>query len=108
MHRNLCGLVMQSMPPTKPPQLPGSVFRTFLQNLLLKNRGADCNPSPHVVSSNSVLVSVYTVILHILSEGFAVGDMCGWTKEAETKSGSQASYYSSHQSQSISLLEETD
>ena len=63
-----------------PLQLPGSVFRTFLQNLLLKNRGADRNVPPPGVSSNSVIVSLYTVILHFLSEGFAVGDNCGWMK----------------------------
>ncbi|KAI3996293.1 hypothetical protein MKX01_026761 [Papaver californicum] len=110
MHRNLCGLVIQFIPPTKPPQLPGSVFRTFLQNLLLKNRGADRNPSPHVVSSNSVLVSVYTVILHILSEGFAMGDMCGWTREAETKSGAHVGFLhkGGHQSFPISLFLKSD
>nr|GMC63097.1 E3 ubiquitin-protein ligase RKP [Ipomoea batatas] len=78
--RDLCCLVMQFIPPTSPPQLPGSVFRTFLQNLLLKNRGADRNLPPTGVSSNSVLVSLFTVILHFLSEGFAIGDICGWIK----------------------------
>lgn len=78
--RDLCRLVMQFMPPTAPPQLPGSVFRTFLQNILLKNRGADRNLPPPGVSSNSVLVSVFSVILHFLSEGF--GDICGWMKDS--------------------------
>ncbi|GAB4847671.1 hypothetical protein Ancab_026733 [Ancistrocladus abbreviatus] len=79
-HRDLCCLVIQFIPPVTPPQLPGSVFWTFLQNLLLKNRGADRNmPSPGVLS-NSVLVSVYAVILHFLSEGFPLSDICGWSK----------------------------
>ncbi|XP_075096486.1 E3 ubiquitin-protein ligase RKP-like [Nicotiana tabacum] len=78
--RDLCRLVMQFMPPTAPPQLPGSVFRTFLQNILLKNRGADRNLPPPGVSSNSVLVSVFSVILHFLSEGF--GDIGGWMKDS--------------------------
>ncbi|XP_050369732.1 E3 ubiquitin-protein ligase RKP [Argentina anserina] len=82
-HRNLCRLVIQFIPPVTPPQLPGSVFRTFLQNLLLKNRGADHNLPPPGVSSNSVLVSLYTVILHFLSEGFGVGEICGWLKGSE-------------------------
>ncbi|CAI0554663.1 unnamed protein product [Linum tenue] len=71
-HRELCLLVIQFLPPSLPPQFPGSVFRTFLQNLLLKNRGADRNVPPPGVSSNSVLVSLYTVILHLLSEGFVM------------------------------------
>lgn len=83
-HRDLCRLVIQFIPPIAPPQLPGSVFRKFLQNLLLKNRGADCNVLPPGLSSNSVLVSLYTVILHFLSEGFGTGDVCGWLKSCET------------------------
>ncbi|XAR73306.1 hypothetical protein NMG60_11007227 [Bertholletia excelsa] len=82
-HRDLCRLVMQFVPPVT-PQLPGSVFRTFLQNLLLKNRGADRNLPPPGVSSNSVLVSLFTVILHFLSEGFAMGDISGWMKGCGT------------------------
>lgn len=82
-HRDLCRLVIQFIPPVTPPQLPGSVFRTFLQNLLLKNRGADRNLPPPGVSSNSVLVSLYTVILHFLSEGFGMGNICGWLKGSE-------------------------
>ncbi|XP_034901852.1 E3 ubiquitin-protein ligase RKP [Populus alba] len=82
-HRDLCLLVMQFVPPTAPAQLPGSVFRTFLQNILLKNRGADRSVPPPGVSSNSVLVSLYTVILHFLSEGFAMRDICGWLKRCE-------------------------
>ncbi|KAM3359728.1 E3 ubiquitin-protein ligase RKP isoform X1 [Capsicum galapagoense] len=78
--RDLCLLVMQFVPPTSPPQLPGSVFRTFLQNILLKNRGADRNLPPPGVSSNSVLVSLFGIILHFLSEGF--GDICGWMKDS--------------------------
>lgn len=84
---DLCCLVMQFIPPTMPPQLPGSVFRTFLQNLLLKNRGADRNLPPPGVSSNSVLVSLFTVILHFLSEGFSMGDLSGWMKACGTNEG---------------------
>ncbi|XP_024023617.1 E3 ubiquitin-protein ligase RKP isoform X2 [Morus notabilis] len=82
-HRDLCRLVIQFIPPVTPPQLPGSVFRTFLQNLLLKNRGADRNVPPPGVSCNSVLVSLYTVLLHFLSEGFGMGDICDWLKRCE-------------------------
>ncbi|GER35138.1 RING finger and SPRY domain-containing protein [Striga asiatica] len=82
--RDLCRLVMQFIPPVAPVQLPGSVFRTFLQNILLKNRGADRNMPPTGVSNNSVLVSLFTVILHFLSEGFAMGDIHGWIKGSGT------------------------
>ncbi|KAM0976304.1 hypothetical protein FF1_019288 [Malus domestica] len=82
-HRDLCRLVIQFIPPVTPPQFPGSVFRTFLQNLIIKNRGSDRNLPPPGVSSNSVLVSLYTVILHFLSEGFGMGDICGWLKGTE-------------------------
>lgn len=78
---------MQFIPPTAPPQLPGSVFRDFLRNILLKNRGADRNSPPPGVSNNSVLVSLFAVILHFLSEGFAVGDNYGWIKGFGTSDG---------------------
>ncbi|PIA47944.1 hypothetical protein AQUCO_01400502v1 [Aquilegia coerulea] len=87
MHRELCRLVIEFIPPITPPQLPGSVFRSFLQNLLLKNRNADHNPAPSGVSSNSVIVSLYTVILHFLSEGFGISDICGWMKYYYKKPG---------------------
>lgn len=87
MHRELCRLVIQFTPPIVPPQLPGSVFRTFLQNLLLKNRTADHNPAPSGVSSNSVSVSLFTVILHFLSEGFGMSNLCGWMKDSRKKAG---------------------
>ncbi|KAL0378586.1 UNVERIFIED_CONTAM: E3 ubiquitin-protein ligase RKP [Sesamum radiatum] len=90
--RDLCHLVMQFVPPVAPSQLPGSVFRTFLQNILLKNRGADRNMPPPGVSNNSVLVSLFTVILHFLSEGFAVGDIYGWIKGSETDSGAHVGF----------------
>ncbi|XP_052197848.1 E3 ubiquitin-protein ligase RKP isoform X2 [Diospyros lotus] len=86
-HRDLCCLVIQFIPPTTPLQLPGSVFRTFLQNFLLKNRGADRNLPPPGVSSNSVLVSLFTVVLHFLSEGFAMGDIPGWIKGCGSNTG---------------------
>ncbi|XP_010261124.1 PREDICTED: E3 ubiquitin-protein ligase RKP isoform X2 [Nelumbo nucifera] len=92
MHRELCHLVIQFIPPTTPFQLPGSVFRTFLQNLLLKNRAADHNLLPPGVSSNSVLVSIYTVILHFLSEGFAEGGISGWMKGSEAKVGDDVGF----------------
>ncbi|KAL8193907.1 hypothetical protein R6Q57_026149 [Mikania cordata] len=85
-HRDLCCLVMQFIPPVAPPQLPGSVFRTFLQNIILRNRGADRNILPHVISSNSVLVSLFTVILHFLSEGFAATGS-GWMLGSGTSGG---------------------
>ncbi|KAI3794549.1 hypothetical protein L1987_37181 [Smallanthus sonchifolius] len=69
-HRDLCCLVMQFIPPVTPPQLPGSVFRKLLQNIILRNKGADHNMLLHTSSSNPVLVSLFTVILHFLSEGF--------------------------------------
>ncbi|XP_022132552.1 E3 ubiquitin-protein ligase RKP isoform X2 [Momordica charantia] len=83
-HRDLCRLVIQFIPPTTSPQLPGSVFRTFLQNLLLKNRGADRSASPSGVLSNSIVVSLYAVILHFLSEGFGIGSVCDWLRSSET------------------------
>ncbi|XP_002974307.2 E3 ubiquitin-protein ligase RKP [Selaginella moellendorffii] len=53
----------------------GSIFRTFLQHLVLKNRGAHRNMPPPGLSDNSVLVSVYTVLLRYLSEGLdSTGD----------------------------------
>lgn len=90
-HRDLCSLVMQFIPPVTPPQLPGSVFRTFLQNIILRNRGADRNIPPPGVSSNSVLVSLFTVILHFLSEGFAMRD-CGWMMGSGTGKGSNLGF----------------
>ncbi|XP_023543397.1 E3 ubiquitin-protein ligase RKP isoform X2 [Cucurbita pepo subsp. pepo] len=83
-HRDLCRLVIQFIPPTTSPQLPGSVFRTFLQNLLLKNRGTDHNASPSGVPSNSIVVSLYAVILHFLSEGFGMGSVCDWLRSSES------------------------
>ncbi|KAK1308152.1 E3 ubiquitin-protein ligase RKP [Acorus calamus] len=77
MHRELCHLVIRFVPPMMPPQLPGSVFRTFLQNVILKNRGFDRNLPSFGGSSNFVLVSLYTVILHFLSEGFSIQEICG-------------------------------
>lgn len=89
--RDLCCLVIQFIPPISPPQLPGSVFRQFLQNLLIKNRGADRNVPPPGISNNSVLVSLYSVILYFLSEGFPLGDICGWSKSCENN-GSQVGF----------------
>lgn len=83
---------MQFIPPVTPPQLPGSVFWTFLQNILLKNRGADRNMPPAGVSNNSVLVSLFTVILHFLSEGFAMRDIYGWIRGPGTDSGAHVGF----------------
>lgn len=91
-HRELCCLVMQFVPPRMPPQLPGSMFKTFLENLLLKNRGADRNLPPPGVSSNSVLVCLFSVILHFLSEGSTMGDICGWAKGCGSSSGSDVGF----------------
>ncbi|KAI8030390.1 E3 ubiquitin-protein ligase RKP [Camellia lanceoleosa] len=109
-HRDLCRLVMQFIPPTTPSQLPGSVFRTFLQNLLLKNRGADHNLPPPGVSSNSVLVSLFTVILHFLSEGFAMGDISRWMKGCGTNVGPDVGFLhrGGQQSFPISLFLKND
>ncbi|KAG0470147.1 hypothetical protein HPP92_016847 [Vanilla planifolia] len=77
MQRELCSLVIQFIPPTTPSQLPGSVFRTFVQNLILKASGVEHKMSPSDASSNSTLVSLYTVILYFLSEGFPMDDIYG-------------------------------
>ncbi|XP_068638077.1 E3 ubiquitin-protein ligase RKP-like [Aristolochia californica] len=103
MHRELCLLVIQFIPPTSPPQVPGSVFWTFLQNLILKNRGADRSPPPPGVSNNSVLVSLYSVILHFLSEGFAVEEICAWMKCSKTKAGSDQGFLHRGGAQSFPL-----
>ncbi|XP_068642328.1 E3 ubiquitin-protein ligase RKP isoform X2 [Aristolochia californica] len=103
MHRELCLLVIQFIPPTSSPQVPGSVLWTFLQNLILKNRGADRSPPPPGVSNNSVLVSLYTVILHFLSEGFAVGEICAWMKCSKTKAGSDQGFLHRGGAQSFPL-----
>ncbi|KAL6993093.1 RING-type E3 ubiquitin transferase [Sarracenia purpurea var. burkii] len=109
-HRDLCRLVMQFIPPITPPQLPGLVFGTFLQNLLLKNRGADRNLPPPGVSSNSVLVSLFTVILHFLSEGFAMGDISFWMKGCGTNVGPDVGFLhrGGQQSFPVSLLLKID
>ncbi|KAL8160739.1 hypothetical protein V2J09_002276 [Rumex salicifolius] len=85
-HRDLCCLVIQFLPPATPHQLPGAVFRTFLQNLLLKNR-EDRNVSSPGVLSNPVLVSLYTVILYFLSEGFPNGLSKTWGVDANNNIG---------------------
>lgn len=89
MHRQLCCMIIRFLPPTTPSQLPGSVFRTFLQNMILKTRGAEHKMSPDA-SSNSTLVSLFTVILYFLSEGFSMDDiydLMGSTANAEAGGG---------------------
>lgn len=92
MQREICSLVIHFIPPVSPPQLPGSVFRTFLQNLILKVRGADHKNLPSGVSSNSILVSLYTVILHFLSEGFSVEDIPGLMKGSRMNAGTDGGF----------------
>ncbi|PKA56782.1 E3 ubiquitin-protein ligase RKP [Apostasia shenzhenica] len=72
LHRELCLIVVRFIPPTSPSQLPGSLFRTFLHNFILKVSGADRKMAPSDSSNNASLVSLYTVLLHFLSEGFAM------------------------------------
>ncbi|WOL11534.1 hypothetical protein Cni_G20297 [Canna indica] len=72
-HRELCSLVIYFVPPVTPSTSPGFVFRTFLQNFILKVRGAEHKMTSYIASNNSVIVSLYTVILHFLSEGFVEG-----------------------------------
>ncbi|KAF3794181.1 E3 ubiquitin-protein ligase [Nymphaea thermarum] len=90
MQREVCRLVIQFIPPSSPSQSSGSVFRDFLQNLILKARAADRKVPAAGLSSNSVLVSVYTVILHFLSEGFGLGDISERMR-SPTTAGSKAS-----------------
>ncbi|XP_072990880.1 E3 ubiquitin-protein ligase RKP [Typha latifolia] len=87
MHRELCSLVIHFVPPVSPPQLPGSVFRAFIHNFILKVRGVDNRMTASSISSYSVLVSLYTVILHILSEGFSMDGPSGLTKGSRTNLG---------------------
>lgn len=103
MHRELCLLVMHFIPPITPSQLPlpGSVFRSFLQSLIYKNKGADHNSSHPGYSSNCVLVSVYTVILHLLSEGFPVRDLTAFG--SDSKIGSDQSFLHRGGAQSFPL-----
>lgn len=109
-HRDLCCLVMQFIPPGNPPQHPGSVFKTFLQNLLLKNRGADRNIPPPGVSSNCVLVSLYAVILHLLSEPSTLRGICGWMKSCGANSELDVGFLhrGGEQSFSVGLLLKND
>ncbi|XP_008810251.2 E3 ubiquitin-protein ligase RKP isoform X1 [Phoenix dactylifera] len=92
MQQEVCSLVIHFIPPVSPPQLPGSVFRTFLQNLILKVRGADHKNPPSGVSSNSILVSLYTVILHFLSEGFSMEDFPGSMKGSRMNAGTDGGF----------------
>uniref|UniRef100_A0A0A9GDP5 RING-type E3 ubiquitin transferase n=1 Tax=Arundo donax TaxID=35708 RepID=A0A0A9GDP5_ARUDO len=72
MHRELCSMVICFVPPVSPPQPPGSVFRSFVQSSILKARGGDHRMAVNGTFNNTVLVSLYTVILHLLSEGFSM------------------------------------
>ncbi|KAL5198175.1 hypothetical protein ABZP36_001687 [Zizania latifolia] len=71
-HLELCSLVICFVPPASPHQLPGSVFRSFVQSLILKARGGDHRIAVNGTFNDTVLVSLYTVILHLLSEGFSM------------------------------------
>ncbi|CAM6022720.1 unnamed protein product [Sphagnum balticum] len=57
-------------------QVPDVVFlRRFLQHLVCKNRGANRSIwHRQAISDNSVLVSVYCVLLRLLSEGLGTGN----------------------------------
>lgn len=69
--RELCLLVIRFVPPAPTLQSTGSVFRTFLWNLILRNRVAEQKVSVSGLSGNSAVVSLYMVILHLLSEGYS-------------------------------------
>ncbi|KAJ4732688.1 E3 ubiquitin-protein ligase RKP [Rhynchospora pubera] len=70
LHRQLCGLVIRFTPPGLSSQAsPGSVFRSFMQNLIVRARGMDHRTASGGNPSSNVLLSLYTVILHLLSEG---------------------------------------
>lgn len=89
-HRDICRLVMQFIPPGT-PQLSGSVFRNFLQTFILKFRGADHRMSSLGVSGNTALISLYTVILHFLSEGSSMDGMSG-LKDSGENTGSDVGF----------------
>ena len=61
------------------------MFTTFLQHLIWKNRGADHNMPPPGLSSYSVLVSAYTILLHFLSKVFGIDDTCQLIKGSRQK-----------------------
>lgn len=70
MHRQLCNLVIRFTPPGLPLQsCPGSVFRSFMQNLIVRAQGMDHRTVSGENPLSTVLLSLYTVILHLLSEG---------------------------------------
>uniref|UniRef100_A0A1D1Z8J2 RING-type E3 ubiquitin transferase n=1 Tax=Anthurium amnicola TaxID=1678845 RepID=A0A1D1Z8J2_9ARAE len=87
LQRDLCRLVIKFIPPISPPQSPGSVFRTFLRNFIMKVRGADHKMASSGAPHNSVLVSLYMVILHFLSESSALEGVYEWMNGSRTKSG---------------------
>lgn len=85
MQWELCRLLINFSPSSSPSQSAGSVFTSFLQNLVWKNRGADRNMPPPGLSNNSVLVSAYTILLRFLSEGFGMDDTCELMKGPRQK-----------------------
>ena len=76
MQWELCQLLINFSPSSRPSQLVGSVFTTFLQHLVWKNRGVDRNMPPPGLSSYSFLVFAYIILLHFLSKGFGIDDTC--------------------------------
>ena len=86
MHRELCSLVICFIPPVSPPQPPGSVFRSFVQGSVLKARGGDHRMVVNGTYNNTVLVSLHTVILHLLSEGFSI-DSSGSASSSKVNCG---------------------
>jgi Kip1 ubiquitination-promoting complex protein 1 len=69
MHRQLCSLVIRFTPPGLPLQSCGSVFRSFMQNLIVQAQGMEHRTVSGENPFSTVLLSLYTVILHLLSEG---------------------------------------
>lgn len=92
MHQRLCSLVIHFVPRAAPCQPPGSVFNTFLQNFILKVRGAEHKMTSSNVSNNSVVVSLYTVILRFLSEGFPVEGISGFVKGSGVNLGANVGF----------------
>ncbi|GBG60376.1 hypothetical protein CBR_g4334 [Chara braunii] len=66
----------------------GDVFHAFLGQLVLKNRGANRNIPPAGLSDNCVLVSVYLVLLHLLTEGSGAVDPTNQTARGSVASSS--------------------
>eukprot|EP00252_Welwitschia_mirabilis_P021316 TRINITY_DN5440_c0_g1_i1.p1 TRINITY_DN5440_c0_g1~~TRINITY_DN5440_c0_g1_i1.p1 ORF type:complete len:1320 (-),score=231.72 TRINITY_DN5440_c0_g1_i1:184-4143(-) len=75
MQFELCRILISFNPSSRHSRSQGLVFRTFLDNLIWKNKGAERNILPLDLSNNSVLVSAFTVLLRFLSDGFGMGNI---------------------------------